>query len=571
MGYRYAVIDIETTGLNRFKDKINYVGIGLAEDIGAPIGKQIICKLPEDKEKLEHIFFKLRLKRIALIWQGGKFDTLFLSWHGFELLPIHHDTMLMGTAYELSTSHKLKEMAMRYLGVPNWDVGKKVKTSFGEDTEKYLGFDLEYTWELFCYFWNRMSPEQLKIYKKLLKPAYLMYRRAERTGVYFDSKKFVIVRKKYKIAQDKALAKLKAQHDISWNSPVQVSKALFEDDGLPVIKLSKKTGRPSSDAGVLKRLKAKGYPIANDLLEYKKYYGANTKSLNRWPLDAQYTGRVHSDYSLTNTRTGRTACSNPNLQQVPREKELRQLFTAGPGRILMEADYSQIELRVASDEAKETNMMNIFKTGGDIHTETAMSVSGVSIECMTKELRTKAKAVNFGFLYGMGAKGFVNYAFDNYEVVFTRAEAERYRELFFIKYPGLVQWHKDMAILCELQGGVYNRFGQFRALPDIYSHDEFLRSAAIRRAINTPTQGTASGLLVSAATQIDKELRKEADLWVVGTVHDSILMDCLEDTAEELKKEVYRIMVHPKALDIFEIEFGVPIDVDIALGPWGVK
>ena len=270
---------------------------------------------------------------------------------------------------------------------------------------------------------------------------------------------------------------------------------------------------------------------------------------------------------MTNVRTGRTSCSDPNLQQVPRNKELRTLFTAPNGRVLIEADYSQLELRIAADYACEKHMIKIYRNGGDIHTETAMTLNGGKEP--SYEDRTKAKPVNFGFLYGMFAKGFVDYAFDNYGQIFTQQEAERYRDLFFAKYSGLPEWHREMEYLCELQGGVANRFGRFRALPDIYKQNKWERGSAVRKAINTPVQSTGSDLLISSCVEIDAKLGKQMDLKIVGTVHDSILVDVPEDCAYQAAKEMQKIMEHPEIMDIFDVSFKVPLVADVAIGAWG--
>jgi DNA polymerase-1 len=350
-----------------------------------------------------------------------------------------------------------------------------------------------------------------------------------------------------------------------------VSNSLFGIAGLPTLKRSEKTGEPSSDAKVLKRLSAKGFVLAQQLLDYKFYYGANTKFLNQWGTYASYDGRIHPSFNQTNVKTGRTSCSNPNLQQVPRNKELRSLFTAAPGRVLIEADYSQIELRIAADYANEPTMIKIYRNGGDIHTETGCLLAGCSPKNLTKEQRSRAKPVNFGFLYGMWYNKFVEYAFDSYGVVFTKEEAKRFRELYFQKYSRLLDWHREMEELCEAMGGVENRFGQFMALPDVYSSDRGLRASAIRKGINSPVQGTASQLLVGSAAEFDKKYRKEMNAWVVGTVHDAMLVDAPEDCADDACKEIKKIMAHPEVMDIFGISFKVPIEADVGVGAWGAK
>ena len=568
---KYAVIDIETTGLDRYKDMINYVGVGLAESIQEPLKSYNIYEIPYETGHLLRLMGNIRSQKSRTVFQNGKFDTLFMERHLKLKLPIHYDVMLLGTAYDLSVPHGLKDMAQRYLGVENWDVGKKLKLEKSEQVVEYLKLDLRYTWELFQYFHKRMNPDQWKSYHKILRPAYLMYRQAESDGIYLDQESLKITQQRYKKEADAKLQVLNDQHPINWNSPKQVSDLLFNQLNFPTIKLSQKTGSPSADAKVLKRLRAKGFTLAEQLMDYKFYYGANSKFLNAWPKYIRHDGRIHPTFHLTNVVTGRTSCSDPNLQQVPRKPELRGLFTAPPHRALIEVDYSQIELRIAAEYANERNMLKIYHEGGDIHTLTAQSITGLSAAQVKGEYRTRAKAVNFGFLYGMAAKGFVNYAFDSYDTVVSLAEAERYRQLFFHKYPNLLKWHKNMEILCESLGGIANMFGRFRPIPDIYNQDQYLRGKAIRQAINTPVQSTANDLLLLAAVEISKKLRSKYDLKIVGTIHDSILIDLPKEYVEQASKEIREIMIRPEVLEHFDIQLKVPLDVEISVGAWGVK
>ncbi len=304
------------------------------------------------------------------------------------------------------------------------------------------------------------------------------------------------------------------------------------------------------------------------IMDYNQVNTVCKMFLNRWGDDLGTDGRIHPSFNLTNVVTGRTSCSDPNLQQVPREKAIRKLFTAPKGRVFFEADYSQLELRIAADYANDRAMLEIYRTGGDIHTETARLMTGGRDP--TKDERNKAKAVNFGFLYGMLAKKFVAYAFDSYRTVFTPREAERFRELFFMKYARLLPWHHEQEILCEAMGGVANRFGRFRKLPNIYSSDRFERLGAIRRAINTPVQGTGSDLLVASMVQLQKEHGKNG-LKIVGTVHDSIIGEFEETDVDWMVPEIKRIMAHPYIMDEFGVSFKVPLVADVGLGPWGSK
>lgn len=566
MSYGFATIDIETTGLNRYKDRITWIGVGLAKDIDSPISKLLIydASNEDDLRKFRNVVKHIRKEKARTVFQNGKFDTLFMEHHLGLRIPIDEDVILMGTAYDLVAEHGLKKMAQAYLGVPDWDIKKKDKLDGERKTiVPYLSCDVRYTWELYQYFYQNMSERSMKIYRELLRPAYRAYRDIERNGLYLDLDSLAAVRKKYNKEEKRLLKELKSHYDINWNSSAQVAHAFFDLEGMPVIYKTKK-GAPSTAADVLKELAMKGYELPDLLMKYKDAATRNKMFLNRWKDDC-YESRIHPNFNLTNVVSGRTSCNNPNLQQVPRTKDIRGLFSGAPGMILFEADYSQLELRIAAHYAKDKTMLNIYLHDGDIHTETAKLFTNGREP--TKEERGKAKAVNFGFLYGMQAKKFVKYALDSYGQVFTLAEAKHIRDLYFAKYSRLLPWHKEQEDLCEMQGGVSNMFGRFRRLPLIYSPNKWERASAARRAINTPVQGSGSDLLISAVTQINKELKGIA--WIGATVHDSIIGECRVEDKDYVDETIRRIMKHPKVLDDFGVELRVPLDVDIGWGPWG--
>lgn len=566
MSYGFATIDIETTGLNRYKDKITWIGVGLAKDIDSPVAKLLIydASNEDDLRKFRNVVKHIRKEKARTVFQNGKFDTLFIEHHLGLRIPIDEDVMLMGTAYDLVAEHGLKKMAQAYLGVPDWDIKKKDKLGGERETiVPYLSCDVWYTWELYQYFYQNMSERSMKIYRELLRPAYRAYRDIERNGLYLDLDSLDVVRKKYNKEEKRLLKELKSHYDINWNSSAQVAHAFFDLEGMPVIYKTGK-GAPSTAADVLKELAMKGYELPDLLMKYKDAATRNKMFLNRWKDDC-YESRIHPNFNLTNVVSGRTSCNNPNLQQVPRTKDIRGLFSGAPGMILFEADYSQLELRIAAHYAKDKTMLNIYLHDGDIHTETAKLFTNGREP--TKEERGKAKAVNFGFLYGMQAKKFVKYALDSYGQVFTLAEAKHIRDLYFAKYSRLLPWHKEQEDLCEMQGGVSNMFGRFRRLPLIYSSNKWERASAARRAINTPVQGSGSDLLISAVTQINKELKGIA--WIGATVHDSIIGECRVEDKDYVDETIRRIMKHPKVLDDFGVELRVPLDVDIGWGPWG--
>ena len=566
MSYQYAVIDIETTGLNRYKDKITWIGVGLARDIDSSLSKTLVYDASnfDDIRRFKNVLKHIKQSKARTVFQNGKFDTLFIEHHLGCKIPIGEDTMLMGTAYDLVAEHGLKEMAKSYLGAPDWDIGKKEKLSGDKGiVVPYLKKDVQYTWEVFQYFQHNMSSKQSQLYRLLLRPAYRAYRDIERNGLYLDLDGLHKIRKKYQKEEQKLFRELCSYYDINWNSSAQVAHVFYDLEEMPVLKRTAK-GAPSTSAEVLKELAMKGYELPQLLLTYKDAATRNKMFLNRWEDDC-YESRIHPNFNLTNVVSGRTSCNNPNLQQVPRTKDIRGLFSGAPGMILFEADYSQLELRIAAHYANEKTMLKIYQENGDIHTETAKLFTGGREP--TKEERGKAKAVNFGFLYGMMAPKFVEYARNSYGQVFDLNEAKHIRALFFAKYSRLLPWHKEQEQLCEMQGGIYTLFGRFRRLPLIYSSNKWERASAARRAINTPVQGSGSDLLISAVTQINRELKGVA--WVGATVHDSIIGECHTEDRDYVDETIRRIMKHPKVLDDFGVTLKVPLDVDIGWGPWG--
>ena len=569
---KYAVIDIETTGLNRFKDEITFIGVELHKDIKQKGKKTFIYDYSniEDRRKFKNLVAKMKTRGVKTVFQNGKFDTLFIETKMGIKLPIHEDVMLMGTAYDLADKHGLKYMAQKYLHVPDWDIKNKDKLSGEYDTVvPYLKLDLRYTWELFEYFSVRLNEQQEHLYRGLLIKAYRMYRDVERNGIYIDLDRFQTTRQDYLHKEEQCLQELKSHYDINWNSPQQKQDVLFAKDkeNLPVIKLTPKRA-PSADASVMKRLAGKGYELPQLILDYSAVNTLNKMFLNRWEDDASYDGRIHPNFNLTNVVSGRTSCTDPNLQQVPRNKDIRSLFTAPEGRLFFEADYSQLELRIAAHYSNDPTMLRIYNEGGDIHTMTASLMTGGREP--TKEERSKAKAVNFGFLYGMSARKFVDYAYDSYGQTFTQSEADAYRDAFFARYSRLLPWHKEQEELCEMLGGVSTLFGRFRKLPKIYSENKYEHLEAARRAVNTPVQGTGSDILLAAAVEVHKKLSKYG-LKICGTVHDSILGEFNAKDEEWIVDEIKNIMARPTILQDFGIKLKVDLEADIGVGPWGSK
>ena len=557
----HCVIDIETTGLNRFKDKINVAGVYIPE-----YEYYAMCMTPEMfLETLSSLPEKPRM-----LWANGKFDTLFLEYQwGIpkELLTIDDDIMIMAYVLEMGQRKGLKELAKRHCGAEDWDVDKKTKTGMSAEMLEYNKKDLYWTWQVYLALMKKFEQhpkrdEMWRLYKCLALESFKTYRNIERRGMFVDVEKIKQMIPEYKAEAARLEAQLKQVADINWNSTAQVAEVFINQLGMPILKRTPK-GAPSIKAEQLDDYAEMGYPVAKLLKAYKRATRDIGFFLEPW-LEQAVDSRLYPMFNVDTVRTGRTSCQEPNLQQVPRDKKLRSLFNARKGYVLFECDYSQLELRIACHYANERTMHEIYNNNGDIHTRTAQIVTGK--QEVSKEERGKAKAVNFGFLYGMSAKKFVDYAKVSYGVMVTEPEATEIRSRFFNTYRDLEPWYALQKRLCAQDGGVYTLFGRFRQLDGIYSQDWSEKGSAERCAINTPVQSSGSDILLSAMIEIDNTL---PEVQVVCTVHDSILVEVPENKVDYYKERIGNIMKHPALLDTFGIRLSVPLDIDIGVGPWG--
>jgi uracil-DNA glycosylase family 4 len=409
---------------------------------------------------------------------------------------------------------------------------------------------------------------------------------------------------------------------VNWGSPKQLGRLLFEDLKIPVVERTAK-GAYSCSESVLQRI---DHPMVGDLIKWRGAQKQLSSFIEGWRPYLDADGFIHPVFKLHGTVTGRLSCEHPNLQQVPRDPRIRSLITAPPGWTLLEMDLSQIELRIAAELAGEDNLLRVFHKGGDPHWQTAIreiergggykkeiiktaklhhqqkgkeykkmkyheaveyilgiggdeAVSTVESWAETKalkafidwkETRKKAKAINFGYLFGMWWKKFKVYARDNYGVNVTDDEAQASREAFFELYPGFPGWHDRQRRFSQMNGYVRSLSGRKRRLPAASSgRDSPQRREAQRQAINSPVQSFANDLNLMAAIQMTKEFKPK---WfrMVGTVHDAVLMLVRNDKVAEVFKRGLEIMSHPALLDTFEIELGVPIEAEAKIGAWSI-
>lgn len=335
--------------------------------------------------------------------------------------------------------------------------------------------------------------------------------------------------------------------------------------GLKVIEKTAK-GVPSVSSDVL--MNYVGNPVVDDLLEYRRLTKLET-FIKSWEK-IQVDDKIYPSFNIT-ARTGRTTCSNPNLQQIPQDKNVRNLIEARPGWKIIEQDFSQIELRVASMFSGDANMQHAYQSGSDLHSKTTELLFGDTSHLSPQEQkrkRTEAKSMNFGFLYGMSAKTFVDYA-KGYGLNITEEQSESFRNNFFEAYPRLLPWHEECKDYARNNGYTWSPIGRKRFLPDIKSSNWSDRGQAERQSINSGVQGFASDMCISALSDIVfSDIIDHERCKVLGSVHDAILFEVRDDYIDEVVPVIKEMMEHPSIVEGIEIPIPIIADVEIHQA-WG--
>jgi len=558
------------------------------------------------------IMAKIKI-RIA---HNGKFDCRWLRRFTGVKLELSFDTMLAVHLLDENVQKGLKPQGQMRLGVAPWGVDTKNLLEMAiDEVLEYNFLDTYYGYLIYLQLREELiaQPRLLRIFMKLMMPASNNLTTAEGHGVWIDVER---LRERTPIAQAK-LDEIESQvrlHipdadietwprnkagkkvEVNLNASIFSKWLLFEHLGLPVLARGKekpdgRPGDPSMAEGVLLLLNdvPNPHPVVPSMLARIEWQKAMSSFFGPYSTLYDDTHHVHTSFKLAGTVTGRlssgkedasklsgrtSALRGLNLQQVPRDPFIRGLFGATPGRTWIEADFSQIELRVAAFIARERMMMSLYRQGADIHMVTAMRMTGKSEKHVTKEERKKAKPVNFGFLYGMGWRKFIITAFNNYGVKFTEYEAQQYRKAYFDLYPDLESWHNRQRRLVAANGRVQSPIGRIRHLPDIYSPEAGVRAEAERQAINSPVQGLASDMALAGMNLFNQRL-EERDLQdrvaVLGLVHDAINIEADDEIAGEamvLLKESMQDMDNMHRL--FGLEMDIPIIADVKVGRhWG--
>lgn len=587
----WVSFDTETSGLNPFASGayLASLGIGtLTRDWTFPLnhykGKLYGQKLAQKKRVLAIHEVCKNKKKAA---HNGKFDSLFLKEVFGIWWWVDFDTMLAHYNLNENEWHGLDILATKYFDAPQYDIPLEWKQGRAGkliDHCVYLGKDVEYVTRLRKRFTRALDqePSTKKIFYHLTMPVAKLYTKIEHRGVPIDATKLEDGRRYWQeisVSSDKELRRLTKGYspkpnkkgkvlELNFGSSQQLSDLLFGHFKLKPLDKTPK-GAFSTSESVLKRL---GHPICKHILDNREANKNLGTFIESWKSRLDKNGRIHPSFKVHGTVTGRPSCEEPNLQQTPRDSRIRSIISADElvDWVMMEWDYSQAELRIAADLANEPTLRQAYQTGEDVHTKTVQEIFGIMKP--TPEERKKAKAVNFGFLYGMWWKKFIIYARDNYGATFTEKEAEQIRKNFFKLYHALPRWHDKQKKLARSQGYVINKIGRKRRLPDAMRPDtgqyDPLRGEAERQAINSPVQSLASDINLLASIEIDNEI-DNSYCQIVGTIHDAILILVRKDKLDYCAKRIKRIMENPQALQkIFKCKLAVPLVAEAKVGSW---
>ena len=572
-GAEWVAVDTETTSLEALEASL--VGLSFAIQTGeafyVPLmhHDQVLEFEPADALAALKPFLEDHTPR--KVGQNLKYDLNVLTRAGIELQGIAHDTMLASYVYRSTgTRHDMDSLASHYLHritIPYEAVagkGKDQKTFDQVDlapAAEYAGEDAEVTLALFHHL-NPLLKAQDRcwsVYTDIEMPLLPVLARMERVGVLLDAEQLnaqsqVLAKELAGLEQEAFEA---AGKPFNLSSPKQLQEILFEEQGLPVIRKTPK-GQPSTAEDVLQEL-ADDYPLPRLILKHRSLSKLKSTYTDRLPekINGQ-TGRVHTHYHQAVTATGRLSSQDPNLQNIPIRTEagrrVRKAFIAPPGRVLLAADYSQIELRIMAHLSQDERLLAAFGAGEDVHRATASEVFDCTPEAVSDAQRRAAKAINFGLMYGMSGWGLAK------QLDLSRSEANAYIERYFERYPGVRQFMEEIRATAKSQGYVETLFGRRLWTPDIDARNPQRRQAAERAAINAPMQGTAADIIKKAMISVDHWLQSESvPALLVMQVHDELVLEVDESALDEIRQGVIERMV--SAADL-----AVPLVVDAGFG-----
>ncbi|MFL1802394.1 DNA polymerase I [Plesiomonas shigelloides] len=572
----YWVLDTETDGLDYMT--ANLIGLSFATAAGEAAYLPVAHDYLDAPEQLDRDTVLARLKPLLedtdsrKVGQNLKFDQSILARYGIELRGIWSDTML--ESYVLNSvagRHDMDSLSERHLGhqtITFEEVAGKGKNQLTfnqiplEQAATYAAEDADVTLRLHEVLWPQLEQEAglASVLQEMEVPLLSVLSRMERNGVLIDP----ALLGRHSMELTTRLAELESKaHELAGEpfnlaSTKQLQGILFEKLGLPVLKKTP-GGAPSTNEEVLAEL-ALDYPLPAVLLEYRGLAKLKSTYTDKLPqMINPATGRVHTSYHQAVTATGRLSSTDPNLQNIPVRNEegrrIRQAFIAGAGNQIIAADYSQIELRIMAHLSGDAGLLRAFSEGKDIHRATAAEVFGLPLEQVSAEQRRSAKAINFGLIYGMSAFGLAR------QLGIGRNDAQRYMDLYFERYPGVLTYMERTREQAHAQGYVETLFGRRLQLPDIRSRNAMRRKGAERAAINAPMQGTAADIIKRAMLAVDAWLATpEAEgIRMIMQVHDELVFEVPQEKVALCSAKVRELMQHSAALD-------VPLLVEVGVG-----
>ena len=583
-------IDTETTSVNPLEADL--VGISLAynEEIKAKDSKVVLTQeegqtksfyIPvfhKVGEQLEMDYVLENLKpvfedpKIFKTFQNAKYEINTLLKYGINFQGIIFDTMLASYINDPSRKHGLKVQAAENLDYFMTEIdeligkGKNQITMDNvsiEECSDYACDDAFVTLELTRYWSKKLDEEGKKLLYDIEVPVALVLARMEAQGVCLDTDYLSVLSGEL----DENLKEIESQiyslagESFNINSPKQVATILFEKLGIEQKTKKRGAKKFSTDAKVLEEL-AKDHEIAKNLLLYRQYSKIKSTYVDALPdLISPVDGKIHTSYNQTITVTGRLSSSNPNLQNIPVRTKLgsriRKAFVPENkmSQVLLSADYSQIELRLLAHCSGDENLIHAFKSGEDVHAQTAAKVFDVPLSEVTKEMRSRAKAVNFGIIYGQTRWGLAS------SLGISNEEAQNFIDKYFLTYPKVKEYMENSVQEAYRNGYARTLYGRKRYLLDeLMSSNRNIKEFAQRAAINTPLQGTASDLIKLAMIDFDKNLKdNNLKSKMIMQVHDELIVEAYKDELEQVQNLVRQAME-------LNQPFKVPLVVDIEYG-----
>ncbi|MFZ3621934.1 DNA polymerase I [Leclercia barmai] len=558
--------DTETDSLDNVS--ANMVGLSFATEPGVaayvPVAHDYLdAPVQLTRERVLELLKPLLEDEKALkVGQNLKFDRGILQNYGIELRGIAFDTMLESYILDsVAGRHDMDSLSDRWLKhktVTFEQIAGKGKNQLTfnqialEEAGHYAAEDADVTLQLHLKMWPKLEKDAgpLNVFQNIEMPLVPVLSRIERNGVKIDPA--VLHKHSEEIALRLNELEQKA-HEIAGepfnlSSTKQLQTILFEKQG---IKPLKKTpgGAPSTSEEVLEEL-ALDYPLPKVILQYRGLAKLKSTYTDKLPLMINpKTGRVHTSYHQAVAATGRLSSTDPNLQNIPVRNEegrrIRQAFIAPEDYIIVSADYSQIELRIMAHLSRDKGLLTAFAEGQDIHRATAAEVFGMSLESVTGEQRRSAKAINFGLIYGMSAFGLSR------QLNIPRKESQKYMDLYFERYPGVLQYMENTRAQAKEKGYVETLEGRRLYLPDIKSSNAARRAGAERAAINAPMQGTAADIIKRAMIAVDAWLEKEQPrVRMIMQVHDELVFEVHKDDLESVSKKIHELMENSVKLDV---------------------